>query len=380
MSSAARTRATPARQAQPLTTRALNRALLARQMLLERERLSALDAITRLVGLQAQVPRPPFVGLWTRLQSFQPSELRDLLHERRVVRATAMRCTIHLLTADDYVTFRGALQPALTRAMRSALARVRDTLDLEALDAEARRFFGTNPCTFETFRAHLRATQADADERALAYTVRTQLPLVQVPTDTKWAFPASADFALADAWLERAVDASPSPAHELVRRYLAAFGPATPADAQVWSGLPGLRPVFEELRPTLVTFNDERGRELLDLPGAPRPPEDTPAPVRFLPEYDNAVLSHQDRSRVIADEHRPLIVSKNLQVRGTFLVDGFVAGAWNAERKRKTATLLLEPFVRIAKKARASLEEEGEAMLRFIEGEAEIHDVSWADR
>ena len=358
-----------------LSRRALNRALLARQMLLARERTTALDGVARLAGMQAQVPRPPFVGLWTRLEGFERTHLHALLHERRVVRATAMRCTIHLMTAEDFVALRGPLQPALTRAMRSALAKVMETIDLPALEREGRRFFGEAPRTFEDFRRHLRGVPSTVNERAIAYAVRTQVPLVQVPTDSTWAFPAAASFTLADAWLGCPVLTDAQQSQGLVRRYLAAFGPATPRDAQIWSGLLALRQTFEELRSELITFRDERDRELFDLPDAPRPGEDVAAPVRFLPDYDNVVLSHDDRSRIIADAHRPLIVSKNLQVRATFLVDGFVAGAWKVERKKKVATLVLEPFVKIAKKTRGQLEEEGDALLRFVEPDAGSFEV-----
>ena len=361
-----------------LTARQLNRALLARQMLLTREETTALTAVERLAGLQAQVARPPFVGLWTRLADFRRQKLLDLLAGRQVVRTTAMRSTLHLLSADDFVGLRGTIQPALTRAMQAILRERTQTFDLAGMVAEARAFFGGAPATFDALRVHLKARYPAADERAIAYAIRNHVPLVQVPTATIWAFPAAADFALGDAWLECEIPTEPQPPHELVRRYLAAFGPATPGDAQAWSGLQGLRAVFEELRPELVTFRDERKRELFDLPEAPRPPEDTPAPVRFVPEFDNLVLAHGDRSRVIADEHRPKVITKNLQVRATFLVDGFVAGTWKTERKKKAATLTLEPFTPLPKKILAALEQEGDALLRFVEEDAEIREVRCA--
>lgn len=358
-----------------LTTRQLNRALLARQMLLAREKTTALDAVERLAGLQAQLARPPFVGLWTRLEGFRREDLLGPLHQRQIVRVTAMRGTLHLMSAADYVELRGALQPGLTRGTQAILRDRAATFDLDALKSQATSFFGSVAATFDAFRNHLKAKDPEADERAMAYMIRTHLPLVQVPTDAAWGFPASADFAMAEAWLGKKVSTDPTTAHELVRRYLAAFGPATPGDAQAWSGLQGLREVFEELRPSLITFRDERKRELFDLPDAPRPEEDVPAPVRFLPEFDNLVLSHDDRSRVIAAEHRPKVVLKNLQVRATFLVDGFVAGTWKIERKRKAAVLILEPFGKLAKGTLAALEEEGEALLRFAEEDAETRDV-----
>lgn len=354
-----------------LSNRQLNRATLARQMLLSRETATAVAAVERLAGLQAQLARPPFVGLWTRIEGFRRTDLLQPLRERQILRATAMRGTLHLMSAADYVALRGALQPMLTRGMQSILRERAQNLEMDALRAEARAFFGGKPATFDALRDHLKAKNPDADERAMAYAIRMHLPLVQVPTDDRWGFPAAADFALADDWLGKEVPTGEAPAHKLVRRYLAAFGPATPRDAQVWSGLQSLRAAFDELRPELVTFRDERKRELFDLPDAPRPDEDTPAPVRFLPEFDNLVLAHDNRTRVIADEHRPKVTLKNLQVRATFLVDGVVAGTWKVDRKKKAATLVLEPFGKLAKKVLAELEREGEELLRFVEEDAQ---------
>ncbi len=367
-----------------LNPRQLNRALLARQRLLarlardQRDTAAPAAVVEHLVGLQAQLARPPFVGLWTRIEGFERGDLLEALRKREILRATAMRGTLHLMTAADYLALRGALQPMLTRGMQAILRERSQSLDMEALQAEARAFFGGAPATFDALRDHLKATNVAADERAMAYAVRMHLPLVQVPTDDAWGFPAAADFALADAWIGKPVPAEETPAHALVRRYLAAFGPATPRDAQVWSGLQALKPVFEDLRPGLVTFRDERKRELFDLPDAPRPSDDAPAPVRFLPEFDNLVLGHDDRTRVIADEHRPRVTLKNLQVRATFLVDGFVAGTWKIERKKKSAALILEPFGPIAKGAAAELEQEGEALLRFSEEDAPAREIRWS--
>ena len=361
-----------------LTTRALNRALLARQMLLARETLTALEAIERLVAMQAQVARPPFVGLWTRLSDFERAELADVLHARTVVRVTALRGTLHMMTTADYVALRGALQPMLTRGTLAILRGRATSLDIEALTAEARKFFGKSPATFDALRHHLEVKFPKQDERAMAYAIRTHLPLVQVPTDAPWAFPASADFAVADGWLSRKVPTTATSAEALVLRYLAAFGPATPTDAQAWSGMAGLRETFEALRPQLVTFRDTRKRELFDLPNAPRPEADAPAPVRFVPDFDNIVLSHDDRTRIVADEHRPRVTLKNLQVRATFLVDGMVAGTWKSERKRKTAVLVVEPFGAVVKRTRAALEEEGERLLAFLEEDAEDRQIRWA--
>jgi hypothetical protein len=361
-----------------LSNRALNRAFLARQMLLEREKITALAAIERLVGMQAQVPRPPFVGLWTRLHDFERTHLSDALHARTAVRVTSLRGTLHVMTTADYIAMRGTLQPMLSKGAASILRDRSPSLGIDVLAAEARKFFGKKGATFDALRDHLKAKFPNENERAMAYTIRTHVPLVQVPTDAPWGFPAAADFALADSWLSKKVSIEATPAEALVLRYLAAFGPATAADAQAWSGMSGLRETFEALRPKLVTFRDARKRELFDLPNAPRPGEDTDAPVRFVPDFDNLVLAHDDRSRIMADEHRSKVTLKNLQVRATFLVDGMVAGTWRSERKRKSAVLLIEPFGTIAKKVRSALEAEGERLLAFLEADAAEREVRWA--
>lgn len=352
-----------------LSRKALNRALLARQMLLAREAVTPVCAIERLVGLQAQQAQPPFVGLWTRVSGFERNALSRLLHNRAVIRATLMRGTLHLMSAGDYLSLRGALQPGLSAGMRAVLRDRAKDLDIPALVAVARRSFEERPRTFTDLRAVLLETFPNTDERAMGYAVRTHLPLVMVPDASDWAFPADADFAVAESWLGEAPGIDEQ-AEELILRYLAAFGPAAVVDVQTWSGLSGLREVLEGLRPKLQTFRDDRKRELFDLPEAPRPPEDTPAPVRFLPGFDNVILAHADRARIIDDEYRSRVTTKNLLVLPTFLVDGFVAGTWKTSRTKKVATLTLSPFAPLRKPARAQLAEEGETLVRWIEPDA----------
>lgn len=354
----------------PVTTRELNRATLARQMLLAREALPVAGAVARLVAMQAQLARPPFVGLWTRVAPFRREALCEALTRRDVVRATSLRGTIHLMSAADFADLRGALQPGLAKGMTSILRGRAAAFDQERVLRLARDFFGQAPATFDRFRIHLKQKFPKGDERAMAYAVRMLLPLVQVPSDAMWGFAAAADFSLADAWLGRPVSTAEAPAMTLVRRYLASYGPATIADAQTWSGVPSLKDAFEALRPALVTFRDDRHRELFDVPEAPRPGADTPAPVRFLPEFDTVVLAHADRRRLIADAHRPFLTSKNLQVAAVFLVDGMAAGAWKVERKKQTAMLTLQSFGPLTKKAIAALEAEGDALLKFVEADA----------
>lgn len=300
------------------------------------------------------------------------------MRARQVVRVTSFRATLHLMATDDYLAYRGTLQPMLTRGAASTLRGRISPEDLARYERIGREFFATTPATFDALRDALSARMPERDIRAIAYAIRCHVPLVQVPTDDRWCYPAAADFLLADTYLKRKVRLTAGSLEDLVRRYLAAFGPATPADAQAWSGLQGLRQTFEALRPSLATFQDERGRELFDLPDAPRPPGETPAPVRFIPEYDNLVLGHDDRSRVVSDQHRGRLVTKNLQVRATFLVDGVVAGTWKVERKGKTATLNVEPFERLTKKAAAELEQEAASVLAFAEPDAAARDVRFS--
>ncbi|MDP9471525.1 MAG: winged helix DNA-binding domain-containing protein [Chloroflexota bacterium] len=361
-----------------LTRRQLNRATLARQMLLAREEVSAVAAVERLGGLQAQDAKPPFTGLWTRVEGFRREDLHRVLHEHAVVRATLMRATLHLMSERDYVAFRLALQPVMTQALRVLGARA-EGLDLEKVLPVARALLQEWPRTFEELRPLLLEAFPQVNDRALGYAVRTHLPLVMVPTQDRWGFPAAVRFSLADAWLGAPLPDDPGATEALVLRYLAAFGPATTADVQTWSGLQGLKRVLDALRPNLSVFKDERGRELFDLSDAPRPDADVPVPPRFLPEFDNLVLSHADRTRVLAEEHRGLVVTKNLRVRATFLWDGFVAGTWQVERKRQAVTLQITPFAPLPDRAADDLAAEGEALLRFVEEDAASFAVEVGD-
>lgn len=365
------------RTADTLTLGRLNRATLARQLLLARRPVSVVEAVERLGGMQAQEAKPPFLGLWARVEGFRREDLVEALHERRVVRALLMRGTLHLMSAADFAAVREALAPVMTAALNARTAIVKG-LDLDTVLPAARRLLSEEPRAFKELRALLAEEFPQASDRGLGYAARTQLPLVMVPTGDRWAFPAASKFALAERWLDEPLSRDGEP-EALVLRHLAAFGPATAADVQTWSGLRALKPVLEELRPQLRAFADERGRELFDLPGAPRPDEDVPAPARFLPEFDNLVLAHADRSRLLADEHRGRATTKNLRVRATFLWDGMVRGTWTTERKKDTATLVISPFEKLPRRAVEELGAEGEALLRFVEEDAGTFDVRVAD-
>jgi hypothetical protein len=362
---------------QALSRAQLNRATLARQLLLEREAVPVTAAVERLAGMQAQEPKHPFIGLWTRVEGFDREDLRRALLERDVVRATLMRSTLHLMTAADYAALRMSMQPPASVALRVLGARSQG-LDLDAVLPAARRLLAGRSLAFDPIRAALAEQFPDVDHRALGYAVRTLVPLVMVPSrDARWGFERVAEFTLADEWLGAPPGQEDRAA--LARRYLGALGPASAADVQVWSGVGGMKAVLDGMRDELEVFADERGRELFDLPGAPRPDADVPAPPRFLPEFDNLVLAHDDRSRVIADAHRPLVTTKNLRVRATFLVEGTVAGTWTIEAKRRLATLRMAPFATLGRRVRAALAEEGEALVRFAEPESAAHAVTFEE-
>jgi hypothetical protein len=359
-----------------LTRRALNRALLARQMLLRREKISAVDAVERLAGMQSQAPNPPYVGLWTRLEGFRHEELSQAVRDRAVVRMALMRSTIHLATASDALELRPLVQPVLERGLRSAYGKRLEGLDLAEVAAAGRTLVEEEPRTFAELGAALGERWPGRDPAALAQAVRTFVPLVQVPPRGLWGVSGQAAHTSAEAWLGRPL-AAPS-AEEMVLRYLAAFGPATVKDAQVWSGISRLREVFAALRPRLCTFRDEDGNELFDLPCAPRPDPGTPAPARFLPEWDNVLLSHAVRTRILADEHRPRVFTVNGIILGTVLLDGFVAGTWKIVRGRGTAALHVEPFAPLSGPDRAAVEEEGAGLLAFAAADARAHAVHLA--
>jgi Winged helix DNA-binding domain len=359
-----------------LSLRALNRALLERQLLLRRSELSAFDAIEHLVGMQAQSPLAPYVGLWTRLEGFQPDELVRLMNDREVVRIALMRNTIHLVTAEDCLMLRPLTQVIFDRDLRvntTFAPRLRG-MNVGALAAAGRALVEERPRTNTELGALLQEQWPDRDAASLVFAIRSQVPLVQVPPRGIWGKGGQVRCTSAEAWLGRPLDADPSP-EEMVIRYLAAFGPATVKDLQQWCGLTRLRDVVERLRPSLATFRDEAGNELFDLPDAPRPDPDTPAPVRFLPEYDNLLVSHADRSRVISEVDLETLRATERLVRGCVLVDGFFRGLWQIKRQRGVATLHIESYGPLSNHDRDTVAEEGEHLLTFAASSAKAREI-----
>ncbi|GAB7185130.1 winged helix DNA-binding domain-containing protein [Kitasatospora sp. Ki12] len=354
---------------QLLGTRALGRALLARQHLLARTDLAPAALIHHLGGLQAQAaPQPPYLGLLARLDGFTPEPLSALLEERAAVRIALQRGTIHLVTAEDCLTLRPLLQPVLDQALRTTYGKRLTGLDPDALAAEARELVEAEPRTFQQLGALLAASRPDRDPAALAQAARCLLPLVQVPPRGLWGRGGPAAHTTAESWLGRPLDPAP-PLDDLVLRYLAAFGPATAADMTKWCGLSGLTPVLRRLAPRLLTFRDEQGRLLYDLPDAPRPDESTPAPVRLIAPFDNLLLSHADRTRVLPEEYRGRVMTQNGIVLGTLLVDGLVAGSWRLTGEQE---VVVQPFAPLRRADRQAAEAEAERVLAFAGGDGEV--------
>lgn len=363
-----------------LGVRRLNRILLERQLLTRRHTLAAEDAIAHLVGMQAQAPHPPYTGLWTRLVDFDPDELSTLLTDRSVVRLSLMRGTVHLVTADDALALRPVVQRIHDATMRNhheygpgvrAVA-----LDIDELIAQASELLEKEALTAKALGLALAAGRPDVAPGVLAHVVRTRLALLQVPPRALWRRSGQTVYRTAEHWLGRPLATVTAPDATLLR-YLAAFGPASVADMQAWSGLNRLREVVDRLRPRLVVYRDDSGRELFDLPDAPMPDEDGPAPVRFVPEFDNLLLAHARRERIISDEDRRRTFTSNGIIRATFLVDGFVAGMWRiarsggsgdtggSDRRGPESTLDIEPFRPLDAADREALVAEGERLAAF---------------
>ena len=354
-----------------MNPRELNRALLARQHLIEPYDGDVLDLVAHLVGLQAQAPTAPYLQLRSRTARFDPGTVSAALTDRRLVRAVLMRSTLHLVTARDGVALRPLVQPALDRDLRSRRSGLDDDAGAAVVE-RARELLDGTVLTHAELGSELARQWPDEPATELVYRARTGLTLVQPPPRGLWGRSGTTSHTLATSWVGEHEPAGPD---ELVRRYLRAFGPATVADVQAWAGVTGLREVVERMD-DLERFDDG----LLDVPDAPRPDPDVEVPVRLVAEFDNVLLSHADRSRVIDDEHRRALVTKNGQVRPTVLIDGRVAGAWSRpapKRKADPARITLEPWVRWRAADRRAAEREAHALLADLEPDR-AHEVTVA--
>ncbi|GGU46204.1 hypothetical protein GCM10010211_07140 [Streptomyces albospinus] len=388
---------TQRRTAPVLSARALGRATLERQLLLKRVESSALEAVERLVGLQAQAPRPPYEALAARLAGFRPEELSGLLESRRAVRIPVMRSTIHLVSARDAGVLRALTRQVHERTLRGNFAKRLAGADLARLTDAARALLEERPLTFAELGERLQEEWPEHERWPLSMAARQLLPLVQVTPRGLWGRSGPAAHTTLAAWLGERPAGEPGASAErcepgdpraaltgVLLRYLAAFGPASVKDMQTWSGLTRLREIVEPLvaeagrdprHPRLRTFRDENGVELFDLPGAPLPDPDTEAPVRFLPEFDNVLLSHADRTRLLPPAYQGRTWSRNVAYR-VLLVDGSVRGLWSVETADDRARLVVEPFAPLTAAERTAVEEEAAGVLRTAAPGA-AHDVRY---
>ena len=339
--------------------------MLARQLLLQRSALPVPRALQHLVGLQAQVPQNPYVALWSRLRSFRAEQLSRLIVNRQAVRLALQRSTIHLVTRRDSLALRPALQAVQERnfLVGSPYGRRLKGVDLTALVAAGRALLDESPRTPAELGKLLRARFPRRDPTAMAYALRNLAALVQVPPRGLWGEGGQTRHATVETWLSARLDPAPD-LEGLVVRFLRAFGPASVQDMQQWSGLTRMQEIFDRLAKRLRRFQDDQGVLLYDLPRAPRPDPGSPAPIRFLPEYDNVFLSHVDRRRITGDFKHARV--KWSQAFGLILVDGFLQGAWRVERKEKKIVLQLQPVARWTRQQRSAVDEEGQRLTAFL--------------
>ena len=353
-----------------LSQRRLNRATLARQLLLEPSRASVVKAVERIGGLQAQEPASPFIGLWARLAEFETADLDAAIRARDLVKGTLMRATIHLVTAADYRALWPAILPMLEGIRRRDRLEPPSARRLAALRKRVTAFTAT-PRSLTDLRDHVGEVDGLTPDEVV-WWLRRRLPLAHAPTGGSWSFGRRPLVAHADAWLPGGAWADEEAAIEhMVRRYLGAFGPASLADVAQWSGLPVAR-----IRPGVAAvdgavelrrFRTEGGRSLIDLDEAPRPPEDVPAPPRLLPMWDSTVLAFADRTRILSDEDRPRVIARNGDTLPVFLVDGVVAGRWWPAAEGGRTRIELEPFRRLRAADRRMLERLADRLAAFIE-------------
>lgn len=346
-----------------LSLRTMNRTFLTRQLLDRRSAWSARQTITHLVAMQAQIPNWPYVGLWTRLADFDREELTNLYASRQVVRATMVRRTQHLAAGEDFRWLQPSVRSIIEAALTSSYYRdeIRG-LDLTALADAGQELLRGRVLTRRQLGELLADRFPGRHGGRLATALELLTPVIHPPPNGvwgKWGNRTETPAALAEDWLDGPM-AGPQP-ETMVLRYLAGFGPATVADIQAWSGVTKLRGVVDGLRDQLRVFRDPDGKELVDLPDGPISDPDTPVRVRFLPAFDNAILGHKDRRRIISDEDRRRLAPIASLGVPTFLVDGFVHGSWSVEQTHLTIT----PFRPLTRSATEAVMAEATALAAF---------------
>lgn len=355
-----------------LTLRQLNRTLLARQLLMRRHDMRALAATERLIALQSQIPNPPYIGLWTRLRDFERGQLTELLESRELVRAPWIRSTLHLVSAADHQRFQSVIQPALLRGLRSFFGARAADLDIERLTSIAKPFLESNQPAIGALRLYLQEHEPQLNKEAMAYAVRSHLPLVQIPPSGTWGAGTRATYTTAEKWLGTA---DPSDLTHLFRRYLAAYGPASVMDFQTWTGMTNLKSQLAPALADLVAYQCPGGRDIYDLPEASIATPDSIAPLRFIPEYDNLLIAHRDRSRILPDAHRKKVFLSAGRVIGTVLIDGFVGATWHVKKDKHALTLYVKLFEPGPKHCLGAIQQEGNRLLRFFDDKASSHAV-----
>ena len=357
-----------------LTDRQLNRATLARQMLLERSDIGPADAVRFLGGLQAQQSNDPYIALWSRLNGFRHEDLTALIVDRTLARATTMRGTLHLHTADDLIGVRALVGDFLKGIWKSNfLKRFGEEDQKKVLRAGVKLLDANAPMTAGTLGKALKEKFPTAEPLALSMLLQVTETLVQVPPTRVWGNGSAPMLTRVENWLPPP-HTRPLSRVDLVRRYVRAFGPASVNDMQIWCRLTKLGAEFEALRHELVTFESEDGRVLYDFPDAPRPAADTPAPVRFLPLYDNVYLGYDNRRRMLqeADMKRGNVLA---EFKPAVLVDGIVSAGWSVEAKKGAARLVVEPYHKLSKRDQQEIRTEGLAFLSFMQADAKSYDV-----
>lgn len=358
----------------PITLAQLALATLDRQMLLRRHDLSPKEAVARLFGLQAQLPRPTFLGLHSRLADFDGQSLKDAIHGKEILRVTGIRATLHLMTREDYITLRPCIQPCLEAAALAIIKQRKASLDIPPWVAFGAEHFRNSPQTMTSLRDAGLAVAPDLDERALGYLVRTHVPLVQLPNQSQWAYPSVPSFLHADTYLGAHISTEPQGPGPLICRYLKAFGPSSLADIQSFTGLKGLAADVKALGERLRVYALEGGGEVYDLGDETLPALGTPAPPRFLPDFDNVLIARSDE-RFLDRAHRKAVFKPGLRVLPTLMVDGRVVGTWKADYKAKVASLKVSLFAPLPSHAAPEVEAEGALLLKLLYAKAKDHQI-----
>lgn len=358
---------------QTLSLKVLNRTTLDRQLLLKRHNLSIKQAVNHLIGLQSQIPNPPYISLWTRLRQFNKVDLTTLIESHEIVRVALMRSTLHLVTADMHQTVQPTIRPALEKAYRSFFSKDRKDIDVEAVLNVAEPYLSEEARSTGDLKAHLSISFPDINPDALAYAVRSYLPLVQVPPAGTWGAGTRATYTLANQWL--GTPAEPN-LKALFKQYITAFAPASVMDFQAFVGMTNLKKTIASWQDEFVLYeHPTNGRTLYDLPDAKIVSEEVAVPIIFLPEYDNAIISYKDRDRILPDAHHKKVFLSAARVLGTILIDGFVGATWKTESNTDEMILRITLFDRINADTKAEIVAEGHRLLRFIDETAENYQI-----